>query len=408
MKTLFLAFLLGFLTLPAQATAAQVVDSGLVAKLSGTSDPMLSEAAVCEGIFSRYERLMSVPVYLLRAIALTESGRYHTASARLVPWPWAVQAQGKGYYPPNKDQAVALVKKLMSSGVQNIDVGCMQVNLMHHGAAFKTVEDALDPVQNMAYAAQFLREHYQRVGSWKQAVGDYHSRTPELGDSYAKKVLKNWNQAMTDAVTKGRLRFDKNANTLLEDPMVAQWDGLQQYALPDAPPEWYYPPEPSATHKAEATPSTHQNNVAKLKRVMQKQPADVIFVRTTKPDVPPAPAVAAVAAPAVAAAPAQKIIFQRTASNPSPEQLNALAPAAAPPAVAPMAASLPAATPRYAPPHLTVSQPAPIVGQIAQTLPQPPVVQTPMQTPVSSPQPILPSAPQSQPEQQNVRMIFNY
>src|SRR5690606_36259165 len=43
-----------------------------------------------------------------------------------------------------------------------------------------------------------------RRGRWKYAAADYHSRTPDLGQSYASRVMKHWHTLMTNMVRKQR------------------------------------------------------------------------------------------------------------------------------------------------------------------------------------------------------------
>jgi hypothetical protein len=56
------------------------------------------------------------------------------------PWPWAIDADGVGQFFATKAQAVAAVAALQAQGVHSIDVGCMQVNLMHHPDAFTSLD----------------------------------------------------------------------------------------------------------------------------------------------------------------------------------------------------------------------------------------------------------------------------
>ena len=101
-------------------------------------------------------------------------------------------AEGKGRYLPNKAAAIAEVKALKAKGVRNIDVGCMQINLYFHPKAFETLEQAFDPVQNVAYGATFLRQLRQDSRSWTRAIGRYHSNTPALSGRYRLKVFRAW------------------------------------------------------------------------------------------------------------------------------------------------------------------------------------------------------------------------
>lgn len=157
-----------------------------------TKDPMVQGAMQCTKYFPRYERQLAIPTHLLSAIASTESGRYHDKLKIRLPWPWTVMSGGIGKFYDTKEQAVAAVKKLKAAGTKNIDVGCMQVNLQHHGEHFANVEQAFEPEYNVRYAAVFLRRLYDDEHSWKKAASDYHSKTPALGAKYIGMVYDSW------------------------------------------------------------------------------------------------------------------------------------------------------------------------------------------------------------------------
>ena len=61
------------------------------------------------------------------------------------------------------------------AGAKLIDVGCMQINHHFHARHFASLEDMLDPAQNVAYAARFLSELKKREGSWTMAIARYHA-----------------------------------------------------------------------------------------------------------------------------------------------------------------------------------------------------------------------------------------
>jgi hypothetical protein len=104
------------------------------------------------------------------------------------PWPWTINAEGEGRFFASKAEALAAVRDLQAKGVKSIDVGCMQVNLMHHPQAFASLEQAFDPAANAAYAARFLNVLYGQTRDWTRATAFYHSATPELGEAYQRKV----------------------------------------------------------------------------------------------------------------------------------------------------------------------------------------------------------------------------
>lgn len=83
---------------------------------------------------------------------------------------------------------------MQAQGIESIDVGCMQVNLRHHPDAFKDLDAAFDPAQNVKYAAQFLSRLNHQQGTWHKAVAHYHSATPLHHIPYQRKVLAVWNK----------------------------------------------------------------------------------------------------------------------------------------------------------------------------------------------------------------------
>lgn len=158
----------------------------------GASQTTLSAGQLCLPAIISAESTARLPSRLLEAIALVESGRVDKRTGRRVPWPWTINAEGEGYFFDSKAQAIAAVRELQARGVMSIDVGCMQVNLLHHPDAFPDLEQAFDPRTNARYAARFLSELYSRTPSWVQATAFYHSQTPELGDAYQRRVMVEW------------------------------------------------------------------------------------------------------------------------------------------------------------------------------------------------------------------------
>ena len=88
----------------------------------------------------------------------------------------------------------AQVEALLAEGRRNIDVGCMQVNLLHHPEAFADLEAAFDPADNVGYAADLLFRLRQEARSWTKAIAFYHSRTPKYNGPYRLKVFRAWRE----------------------------------------------------------------------------------------------------------------------------------------------------------------------------------------------------------------------
>ena len=160
------------------------------------ASPMLAapgvQAAVCAEAAATAEREAGVPAGLLLAIGRIESGRRDPESGQVVPWPWALNALGEGRFHAAAEDAIRDVRAIRARGVASVDVGCFQVNLMHHAGAFATLEEAFDPLVNARYAARFLTQLRERWGGWEQAVAAYHSATPAFGEPYRQRVMAAW------------------------------------------------------------------------------------------------------------------------------------------------------------------------------------------------------------------------
>jgi hypothetical protein len=152
------------------------------------ADVGLSPGARCEQAIGFAARTNHVPIDLMNAIGLVETGRPDPATGAWRPWPWAINAEGRGMFFESKADAVATVRKLQAEGVKSIDVGCMQVNLMHHPDAFDNLDEAFDPARNALYASRFLSGLFRRSSNWLVAAGWYHSGTTELAEDYVRRV----------------------------------------------------------------------------------------------------------------------------------------------------------------------------------------------------------------------------
>jgi hypothetical protein len=147
---------------------------------------------ICAELIWAAERSLGIPEHLMQAVGMVESGRWDQTQKRTMPFPWIINAAGKDMVFKTKAQAVAAVRRLQRQGIKSIDVGCMQVNLAYHKDAFASLEEAFDPIINVAYAAHFLSVLHEDYGSWTKAVGAYHSLTPAQHFPYRMKVGRAW------------------------------------------------------------------------------------------------------------------------------------------------------------------------------------------------------------------------
>ena len=177
-----------------------LVWSGVMCSGSGALRAAGPMPGGCGPAIGAAERAQGTAPGLLGAIGLVESGRTEPRTGRRSPWPWTVTSQGVGTFYPGKAEAIGAVEALRARGVASIDVGCMQVNLMHHPRAFRDLEEAFDPGANAAYAARFLAGLHRRLGGWQAAAEGYHSMTPEIGARYGRLIAAVWGGAPVPVV----------------------------------------------------------------------------------------------------------------------------------------------------------------------------------------------------------------
>jgi hypothetical protein len=179
---------------PALLLLATVLSGG-AARAQGLAYP--DPGQQCRSAIVAAERAFGIPPRLMAAIGRVESGR-RGADGRVDPWPWSIDAEGAGQTFDSKAAAMAAVRALLARGVRSVDVGCLQVNLLHHPDAFATLDAAFDPAANATYAARFLVQLRAASGSWPAAAALYHSATPELAAAYERKVMAAWTVERAD------------------------------------------------------------------------------------------------------------------------------------------------------------------------------------------------------------------
>jgi hypothetical protein len=150
------------------------------------------EAAKCHSAMVRASAQTGVPLRLLLALAPTESGLQRARGrGPAYPWPWTVNTNDRGsFHFRTREAAEKYLHALVAAGIDNIDIGCMQINWHWHGAAFASPAAALNPTLNAGYAAALLRDYRRQTGSWAEAVGLYHSHSPALAEAYRCRIAR--------------------------------------------------------------------------------------------------------------------------------------------------------------------------------------------------------------------------
>ena len=155
----------------------------------------------CEYLAKDAEKKYELPENILLSISRVESG-YQKVDGIIRAWPWTLNAGGDSAYFKTKKAALNSLKKRIESGVNNIDVGCMQINYRWHNKLFSNLSDMINPIKNVDYGARFLKKLFQRHGSWEKAVKYYHSSKSKFNVRYYKKVKAIWKRENNESSLK--------------------------------------------------------------------------------------------------------------------------------------------------------------------------------------------------------------
>jgi Transglycosylase SLT domain len=196
---------------------------GVIALALTPAPAAAHEGKLCIGPIRAAERAFDLPAGLLMAVALTETGR--RVGDALTPWPWSINAAGEGAWLEHRRAAIERTRALQASGIESIDVGCMQVNLKWHGSAFDSLESAFDPRTNVTYAARHLKELRARSRNWLEAAGQYHSADPALARTYLARLNRNW-EAVLDGFEGSRMLLPRAPGQIALDFVWAQPGGV--------------------------------------------------------------------------------------------------------------------------------------------------------------------------------------
>ncbi len=158
---------------------------------------------ICEREMLRAARQHQIPVNVLYAVSLTETGR----GGKLDPL--AINVEGKAVFSKELPEALGKVARARAGGARLIDIGCMQINHHYHGRKFASVAEMFEPARNVDYGARFLIELKQREGSWTMAVARYHAGpgNPAAQKNYVCSVIRNMVASGLGAWTAGAKSF---------------------------------------------------------------------------------------------------------------------------------------------------------------------------------------------------------
>ncbi|AWD33050.1 putatative lytic transglycosylase [Candidatus Fokinia solitaria] len=137
-----------------------------------------------------YEKKYNISENLLLAVTVVESGVYNSEARMALAWPWTIGIAGESYRFSTKNEAVKFFNSKINEGISNIDVGCSQINYRYHGHNFDSIEQMMEPANNIAYASYLIAKNYKNTSEWLKAASQFHSFTPIYSERYKEKIIK--------------------------------------------------------------------------------------------------------------------------------------------------------------------------------------------------------------------------
>jgi len=166
-----------------------------------------AQSNVCEREMDQAAKRYDVPLAVLYAVGMTETGRRGSLQ------PFALNLQGPSFFAANLDEALRRFEEARKSGAKLIDVGCMQIDHHFHASHFRSLEAMFDPHENVDFAARFLKELRAKEGSWTLAAARYHAGP--ANDPAQKRYVC---QVITNIVASGFGAWTANARAFCDEP----------------------------------------------------------------------------------------------------------------------------------------------------------------------------------------------
>jgi soluble lytic murein transglycosylase-like protein len=183
---------------------------GLLAASSsydGHTAARAKEPNVCEREMLQAARKYDVPLGMLYAVGLTETGRRGSLQ------PFALNIEGPSFFAANLGEALRRFEDARKHGARLIDIGCMQIDHHFHANHFPSLEAMFDPHGNVDYAARFLKDLKIREGSWTLAAARYHAG-PDNNPAQQQYVCR----VIANMVASGFGAWTANARTFCNKP----------------------------------------------------------------------------------------------------------------------------------------------------------------------------------------------
>lgn len=153
-----------------------------------SSLPAAAGANDCVAHAADIERELGIPAGILASIAMVESG------GGGAPNPFIMNVNGRAVFAKSAADAAKRLRDKKGRMVSSAFIGCMQLSLRAHKAQFDSLEDIVNPRDNVRYAGQLLVRLHQEEGNWRSAIARYNGASIRAAHGYVCKVWRYLNE----------------------------------------------------------------------------------------------------------------------------------------------------------------------------------------------------------------------
>lgn len=142
---------------------------GLLLLLGLAAGDAAAQGVGCAAAARDAERQFRIPRGLLNAVATVESRMGGMSN------PLALNIEGQALYPATAMGALGAIQQAVAVGQTGVAIGCMQIRYDFHRKHFRGPSEMLEAHANVRYAARYLSQLNDWLGSWDRALSYYNT-----------------------------------------------------------------------------------------------------------------------------------------------------------------------------------------------------------------------------------------
>lgn len=142
----------------------------------------------CVSYAAETERELGIPAGILASIAMVESGGGGD------PNPYIMSINGRPVFAKSATDAAKRLRDKKGRLAASAYIGCMQISLHVHKSQFSSLDEIVDPRENIRYAGRLLLRLHGEEGNWRSAIARYNGAPIRSAQGYVCKVWRYLNE----------------------------------------------------------------------------------------------------------------------------------------------------------------------------------------------------------------------